>query len=177
MPLFWAHIRIPGSLSIVNSVFRHLRPLLVSVVALILTAGIAFAAKPSTPANGLAVAGQASGKTVPVVSGGDENATPDEETESDEDTDTETNEDSGGDNCATDPATLTAEELAAATHGSIVCWAAQQDTPAEFDNHGAWVKSWATDNAGSDASGDAGSQAKDKTSGNSHAAAGLAHKK
>ena len=159
-----------------NSAFRHLRPLLISVVALVLTAGIAFAAKPSTP-SGLSVAAQAAGKTVPVVSTGDENAAPDEETESNEDTDTETNEDSGGDNCATDPTNLTAEQLAAMTHGSIVCWAAHQDTPEGFDNHGAWVKSWATDNAGSDASGDAGSKAKDKTSSNAHAAAGLAHKK
>lgn len=156
-----------------NSAFRHLRPLLISLVALILTAGIAFAAKPSTPANGLAVAAQAAGKTVPVVSTGDENTAPDEETESDEDTDTETNEDSGGDNCATDPTDLTAEQLAALGHGSVVCWAAHQDTPEGFDNHGAWVKSWATENAGSDASG----QAKDKTNSNTHAAAGLAHKK
>jgi len=143
-------------------------------VALVLTAGIAFAAKPSTPANGLSVAAQAAGKTVPVVSSGDENATPDEETETEtETTETETTEDTGGDNCATDPTNLTEEQLAAMTHGSVVCWAAQQDTPDGFDNHGAWVKSWATNNAGSDASG----TAKDKTAPNSHAAAGQAHKR
>ena len=29
-------------------------------------------------------------------------------------------------------------------HGSIVCWAAHQtEWPAEFKNHGAWVRSWA----------------------------------
>jgi len=159
----------------VNSALRHLRPLLISIVALILTVGIAFVVKPSTPTNGLAVAAAASGQTVPSVGSGDENAAPDEETETDEET--EDAEDAGGDNCATDPTTLSEEDLDAMRHGSVVCWAAQQDTPSDFDNHGAWVKSWATDNAGSDASKDAGSQAKDKTSTNTHAAAGLAHKR
>jgi hypothetical protein len=146
----------------VNSAFRHLRPFLVSLVALILTAGIAFAAKPSSPAAGLATAAQHAGKTVPVVT------TTETETETVEtETETSESEDSGSGNVCADPRTLTAEQIAGMTHGAVVCGAAQLDTPDGFDNHGAWVKSWASDNAGSDAS----------TKANSHAAAGLAHKK
>ena len=54
---------------------------------------------------------------------------------------TETSESS--DHCATDPTTLTPEELAAMNHGAIVCWAAHQPTPDGYANHGAWVSHWA----------------------------------
>jgi hypothetical protein len=128
----------------VNSTLKHLRPLLIGIVALLFTAGIAFAGKPA--ATGLANAAVHAGKTVPVV------AEPSDE-EGDEDLDEpaeteETDESDGGENCATDPTDLTPEELAGMTHGSIVCWAAHQETPEGFDNHGAWVSSWAKQNHG-----------------------------
>lgn len=125
----------------------RLRPLLIGLVVLLLTAGIAFAGKPSTPANGLQVASEASGKTVPVrADEGDEETEPAVEHEPDG---------SGGENCATDPTGLTDEELSEMRHGSVVCWAAHQDTPDGYDNHGQWVSEWAKKNHGHEASGDA----------------------
>ena len=136
-----------------TSAIRRLRPLLISLVALILTAGIAFAAKP-TSNPGHAVGSQASGKTVPVATEGQETAEPDESAEPSESpepdtkTTTDTPDGASNDNCATDPTTLTADQLAAMTHGSIVCWAAHQPTPDGYANHGAWVSHWAKQNAG-----------------------------
>jgi hypothetical protein len=152
----------------VTSALRRLRPLLISVVALILTAGIAFAAKPSTPAPGLTVATQASGKTVPVVSEGDQNTETDQSTETSTDasTDTSTDPAANGDHCATDPRTATPDQLAAMNHGAIVCWAAHQATPAGFANHGAWVSSWAKQNHGADKPASTGTHASAK--GKSH---------
>lgn len=139
------------------SALHRLRPLLISLIALILTAGIAFAGKPSTPADGLAIASEASGKTVPVhAEQGDEDGDEDVDTEearTDEDEDAdELDEDAGdgGDHCATDPTTATEEELAALNHGAIVCWAAHQATPDGYKNHGAWVSEWARKNHGAD---------------------------
>ncbi len=143
-----------------TSALRRFRPLLISVVALILTAGIAFAAKPSTPASGLTVATQASGQTVPVVSEGDENTETDQDTETS--TDTSTDPADTGDHCTTDPRTATTEQLAAMNHGAIVCWAAQQATPDGFANHGAWVSSWAKQNHGADKSATTGADASAK---------------
>jgi len=112
----------------------------IAFVGLALSASLAFGAQPT--ATGLANAALHAGKTVPVQAGdeetaGDENA--------DETTDETTNENAdAGDNCTTDPTGLTAEELAAMRHGSIVCWAAQQTSwPEWFSNHGAFVKCWA----------------------------------
>ena len=48
----------------------------------------------------------------------------------------------------TDPAT----DLTTLTHGQIVCWAAQQETPDGYKNHGAWVSQWAKGDHGKDAS-------------------------
>jgi hypothetical protein len=129
----------------VTTLFHRLhgiRGLLIAFVALALSAGLAFGAQPDASAKGLANAAAHAGKTVPVA--GDE--TTDESTDEDTDESTDESEDSSdaGTHCATDPATLTAEELAAANHGSIVCWAAQQtEWPEWFANHGAFVKCWA----------------------------------
>ena len=132
------------------SALHRLRPLLISLIVLILTAGIAFAGKPSTPADGLAVASEASGKTVPVQARqGDEDGPEDVDTE---EAKTNENEDAGdgGDHCATDPTTASVEELAALNHGAIACWAAHQATPDEYKNHGAWVSEWARQNHGAE---------------------------
>jgi hypothetical protein len=130
----------------VTAILGRLRPLLIGLVVLLLTGGIAFAGKPSTPANGLQVASEASGKTVPVKAEGDEESGPAEDTASGE---------SGGENCATDPTGLSDEELAEMRHGSVVCWAAHQETPEGYDNHGQWVSEWAKKNHGHEAGGDA----------------------
>ncbi len=127
-----------------NSAFHRLRPLWISLVVLILTAGIAFAAKPSTPANGHPVA-----ETTETTETSDSETTETETTETettktvDTTETTETANTTSGDHCSTDPTTLTPGQLAAMNHGSIVCWAAHQPTPAGYANHGAWVSHWA----------------------------------
>ena len=134
--------------------FERLRGVFIAFAALALSAGLAFGAQPEAPLPGLANASTHAGKTVPVKAGQQDEST-DEDTDEDlgEDEDTEESLDeegaedgTGGENCSTDPTTLTEEELAELKHGSIVCWAAHQDEElwgAEFANHGQWVKSWA----------------------------------
>jgi hypothetical protein len=139
------------------TLMTRLRPLLIGLVVLLFTAGIAFAGKPSTPAVGLTVASEASGKTVPVQAEEDEDEAADEDTEVDEEEteDTEDTEEDTGDNCATDPTGLSDEDLALLSHGSVVCWAAHQETPDGYANHGAWVSEWAKKNHGhEDTAGD-----------------------
>lgn len=128
--------------AIVTTLIHRLRGFLIAIAAIALSAGLAFGAQPTS--TGLANASLHAGKTVPVQA-------QDEETAGDEDTDESTEEDTssdesstGGDNCATDPTTLTPEDLALMRHGSIVCWAAHQTTwPEWFSNHGSFVKCWA----------------------------------
>ena len=139
----------PLEIHIVTTTVTRLRPLLIGLVILLFTAGIAFAGKPSTPAAGLSVASEASDKVVPVKA---------EPAEEPGDEETETTHEGAGENCATDPTELTDEELAAMRHGSVVCWAAHQDTPEGYDNHGAWVSEWARKNHGQETAG-AGTEA------------------
>jgi hypothetical protein len=134
----------------VTATLARLRPLLIGLVVLMFTAGIAFAGKPSTPANGLTVASEASGKTVPVAAQVDDEEEEDEEDETTEAEDEETESEEAGDNCATDPTELTPEELAEVRHGSVVCWAAHQETPEGYSNHGEWMSEWAKKNRGHD---------------------------
>ena len=153
---------------IVNSVLRRLRPLLISVTVLILTAGIAFAAKPANPGKGHDV-----GQTVTTTSETSETETSETtETETSETSDTTTSTtntststttavtttETSNTNCSVDPTTALPEVLAGLTHGQIVCWAAHQPTPPQYANHGAWVSHWAKGNHGG-----------------GHSAAGLAH--
>ena len=136
-----------------TSVLTRLRPLLIGLVVLIFTAGIAFAGKPSTPANGLSVASEASGKTVPVRAEVDEDEDEDLDEEVEEEApeaEDEVETEEAGDNCATDPTALTAEELAEVRHGSVVCWAAHQETPDGYANKGEWMSEWAKKNRGHD---------------------------
>ena len=122
---------------IVSNLLQKFRGFLIALVALALSAGLAFGAQPIT--TGLANAAAHAGKTVPVDAA--DETTGDETT--DESTDSEDSSDTS-DNCSTDPTALTPEELAAMRHGSIVCWAAHQTTwPEWFSNHGAFVKCWA----------------------------------
>jgi hypothetical protein len=124
-----------------------LRGLLAAIVIIVLSTGAAAAAS-SHAAQGLATAAEKAGKTVPVAA--QEETNEDEQVEETEETEQETESAADSEHCATDPTTLDETALAELNHGAIVCWAAHQETPAEFDNHGAWVSSWAKDNHGHD---------------------------
>ena len=124
-----------------------LRGLLAAIVIIVLSTGAAAAAS-SHAAQGLATAAEKAGKTVPVAA--PEETNEDEQTEQTEETTPVEASSETSDHCATDPRTLDETALAALNHGAIVCWVAHQETPAEFDNHGAWVSSWAKDNHGHD---------------------------
>jgi hypothetical protein len=163
----------------VSSNIRGLRGLLIAIVVIVLGAGAVAAAGPSGhAANGLATAAEKAGKTVPVAAqeqeDPDEDAGEDVEEDAPETTDAT---DAAGDHCATDPRTLDDEALAALNHGAIVCWAAHQETPEGYDNHGAWVSSWAKDNHGhaEDANGAAADAPAAATTGRGHAKTGHGH--
>jgi hypothetical protein len=152
----------------------HLKGTLIALVALALSAGVAFAGS----SHGLSVAATHAGKTVPVVVSPtepedvnlDEVANEDDQDVEDA-TETEVRTEDASDsadNCTTDPTGMTAEQLAELTHGQVVCWAAHQDTPDGYANHGAWVSEWAKKDTGGE---DAATTAK-----TTHAAKGLAHK-
>ena len=132
---------------------RHLRSPAIALVALALSAGLTLGAAAPQASFGLAKAasnaGTTSGSGDVVTAGEDEES----EEASEEDTDEETDEDAagdedveedgdGGENCLVDP-TDPATDLTTLTHGQIVCWAAHQETPEGYRNHGAWVSSWA----------------------------------
>jgi hypothetical protein len=140
-----------GSSSIVKQLFHHLRDVFIAFAALALSTGMVFGAQPEASLPGLANASTHAGKTVPVKAGQVEDTTEDEDVDEDveEDVDEDVEEQgaedgAGGANCATDPRTLTEDELAELKHGSIVCWAAHQDEwPEWFTNHGDHVNCWA----------------------------------
>ena len=133
-------------IAIVTKLIHRLRGFLIALAAIALSAGLALGAQPTT--TGLANASLHAGKTVPVQAQDEETAGDEDADESTDETieqDTPSDESSeGGDNCATDPTTLTPEDLALMRHGSVVCWAAHQTTwPEWFSNHGSFVKCWA----------------------------------
>ena len=138
-----------------HDILRHLKGVLIAVVALALSASLAFGAQ--APASGFALGSSFQGTDESAGVAGDEDANEAEDTETDEETD-ESSE--SADNCLTDPTGLTEEELAAMSHGSIVCWAAQQETPDGYANHGAWVSHWAHMGKGKDAAADAATNGK-----------------
>lgn len=127
--------------------FQRLHRVLIAIAALALSAGLAFGAQPDASLSGLANASLHAGKTVPDKAGQQDESTDEETSEdTDEDVDEAVDEEGtgGGDNCSTDPTTLTPEELDLLKHGSIVCWAAHQKAwPEWFANHGAQVRCWA----------------------------------
>src|SRR5450759_5711518 len=130
-----------------NFVLRHSRGLFVALLALGFSATLALAGQPSGSPSGLAHASSQVDQTeAPDASEAPEATDAPEATEAPDASEapvgSEAPDASGSPNCATDPTTLTPQQLAAATHGSIVCWAAQQPTPSGYPNHGAWVKHW-----------------------------------
>ena len=111
------------------------RSALLAILALGLTAGGAFAGRdlPAAATAGLDIAAEAAGKTVPVRAGID---------------------------AAPAPAVPTTEQEGDAdidhsAHGTAVSDAAQAETPAGWDNHGAWVSSIARQNHGQTTSAEA----------------------
>lgn len=141
-----------------STILLRLKGLGIAIVALALSSSLAFGAQPPEAASfGLENAASHAGKTVPVAggqpetTGEEEGEEPAEEEESEE----------AGENCLTDPTALTDEELAEMRHGSIVCWAAHQETPEGYRNHGEWVSEWARAGKG----GDAATEAKAKGQG------------
>ncbi len=134
---------------------RSMRTLFIALVVVALSAGVAMAGPgaPSEPAPGLSVAAGASGAT---VSAANRAGHPADDEDSDEAEDADDADDAatqaafetedGGGNCV-DPAS---PEAADTNHGKLVCWAAHQETPEAFANHGAYVSSIARGNHGHD---------------------------
>jgi hypothetical protein len=129
----------------VKHLLLRLKSVAIALMALALTASLAFGAQ--APESGYAHAGSYkdhNASTDTTDESTDENTDESVDETTDESTDPATDESTdSADNCLTDPTTLTAEELAAMKHGSIVCWAAHQPTPDGYANHGAWVSQWA----------------------------------
>jgi hypothetical protein len=128
---------------------RRFRGPLIAIVALIFSAGIAFAGQPDSPgAAGRANAATHVGQTVPVQAT-DEDLEQDEDTDADEDAPADEDTGDASDHCNVD-LTQDPAVLAELNHGSVVCSAAHQDPPegSDFANHGAWVSSWAKQNHG-----------------------------
>jgi len=149
----------------VTDATRHLRGPLIAIVALAMSAGIAFAAHPTANDRGAAHS-NLTGNTE-ATDGPDESEAP----ETDDPNESSDPGDAAGtsDNCTTDPTNMTDQELAALGHGSYVCWAAHQPTPDGYANHGAWVSHWAHMGKGNDAS------TTGKTKGAAGKAKGLSH--
>jgi hypothetical protein len=126
---------------------HHLRGLLVALAALALTAGVAFAARPSTE-TGLDRAAEAAGKAVPPVSSEEEPAAPevDEETVEDEE---EPAAEEDGDETEPDGEEVVEEDETEEdeaedgdrplNHGWYVSEAAKGETPDGYRNHGEYV--------------------------------------
>lgn len=126
---------------------RRARGLLIALAILALSAGAAAAARPtfSTPdaaAGGLERATEASRIGVPVAGApsADEPVLEEAPSEEPSEAPVEAPADEGTTDAVEHPD----------NHGAAVMEAAQAETPGEFDNHGEYVKSIATDNHGHD---------------------------
>lgn len=134
---------------------RRFRAPVIGVVALVFSAGIAFAAQPSSPgASGLANAATHAGKTVPAQATDEQAGDQNEDSGTNESSDTGTND--SNNHCNVD-LTQAPSVLAGLNHGSVVCTAAQGTppggySPTGFANHGAWVSSFAKGDHGTNQS-------------------------
>ena len=121
----------------------HLRGLVVALVAIALSAGVALAARPATAppdaaADGLDRATEVSGRTVPAeVVHPDVPARP-----------TQVAEEPANDEPTTDESAEIDEPDRPMNHGWFVSEAATTETPAGYDSHGAYVSSIAKGDAG-----------------------------
>lgn len=130
----------------IRSISRF-RAFLVAVAVLALTAGAALAghsalSTPAAAAGGLERAAEAAGKLVPV-------AVPLDESNEDADEDANEEEPATDEPAADEPSDPAGAEHPD-NHGKTVSEAATGETPADFDNHGEYVRSVATDNHGQD---------------------------
>ncbi len=136
------------------TLLRRFRAPAIGIAALVVSAGVAFAAAPSSPgATGLANAASHAGKTVPVQAtdeqSGDQTGATDTE-------DSNTDNSSSSSQCNVD-LTQAPSVLAGLNHGSVVCTAAQGTPPGGYGpttvaNHGAWVSSFAKGDHGTNQS-------------------------
>jgi len=134
----------------VHRLTRHLRGLLVALATLALSAGVVLAARPASveaPADaatdGLTIASQASGKTVPVRA--DQAAAPVVDEDEDENVDEDVPE--VGEQAQTDAPSANAGERPQ-NHGWFVSQAAKGATPATAESHGAFVSTIARSDVG-----------------------------
>ncbi|HEX5013911.1 MAG TPA: hypothetical protein VFV72_07080 [Candidatus Limnocylindrales bacterium] len=139
-----------------NRLSRHARGVLVAIAALVLTAGAAVAARPTTaPAPPAAASGgldravEAAGKTVPVAVPVD---LPEQPTVDEDADDPVEHGDAPEANAGEHPD----------NHGAAVSAAAQGPTPDSATNHGQFVRSVATANHGQDVAADARAAAAEK---------------
>jgi hypothetical protein len=125
----------------VSTTLRRLPGFAIAIVALVMSASLAFAGQPVStgPTNAASHAGKAVPTRAPVTAKDDQDTETDEGTETD--TETEAASDSA-DNCTVD-LTQDPSVLETLNHGSVVCSAAHTDTPEGYANHGAWVSHWA----------------------------------
>ena len=131
-----------------TTTIRRLPGFVLAILALALSASLAFAGQPAGAAAGLATGASHAGKTLPVKAGADETET--DETDADAETD-ETDTPDSADHCTVD-LTQDPAVLLTLNHGSVVCSAAHAtdwDTTL-YKNKGAWVSHWAKWNHGHD---------------------------
>jgi cytoskeletal protein RodZ len=122
----------------VTALNRRFRSLLIALVVLGLSAGVALAARPALSARPDTTPNQAEGTTEP-----SESAEPSESPDP-----SESDEPSDAANAAAAAATDTSTGVHPDNHGLLVSEAAQSPTPTGFANHGAYVRTIARANAG-----------------------------
>lgn len=122
---------------------RRLRSLLIALAVLALSATAVFAGRSALTAPTASLASQLD---VDDDDGADEEGSEEEELDEPKDEDEDPAEDA--DEGAPDAETETPAGEHPDNHGKLVSEAAHAETPAEFDNHGAWVRSVAKDNHG-----------------------------
>jgi hypothetical protein len=134
---------------------RHLRPLVVAVATLALSAGVVLAggglAMPDAAGDGLDRAAEAAGKTVPVVNRPEVPAEPEQPAPkpADEPEQEPVEQPEPADE-ADAPCAILPEGEEHETHGAKVCAAAQAEVPEGYANRGEYVSEVARDNHGAE---------------------------
>lgn len=124
---------------------RRLRSLLIALAVLALSATAVFAGRSALTAPAAPVASQ---EDVDDDAGADEEGRDEDDLDAPKDEDEGPVDDADDEEGAPDADLETPAGEHPDNHGKLVSEAAHADTPAEFDNHGAWVRSVAKDNHG-----------------------------